>query len=126
MKCYYHRSVDAIAVCCACGKGLCCDCIKEGEGSATCKVACQGGQGRRVGQSAAILRTAAGALLPHIATYLLAGTIISYVGIVLMCNAKDETFPSVVGALVTVLGGAFVVGGIMFAVSAVKLRRMSK
>ena len=37
MKCYNHHDRDAFAVCHSCGKGLCLECLKKGNGVIVCK-----------------------------------------------------------------------------------------
>jgi hypothetical protein len=37
MKCFYHHTVDAIAKCKNCNKGLCNDCLIELENGIACK-----------------------------------------------------------------------------------------
>src|SRR5580704_1481128 len=41
MKCYTHRSSDAIAVCRSCGRALCPDCVAEVGLSCACKNRCE-------------------------------------------------------------------------------------
>jgi hypothetical protein len=41
MNCFNHRDRQAIAICKACGKGLCPDCIIEISGSVACKDICE-------------------------------------------------------------------------------------
>jgi B-box zinc finger len=41
MKCYIHRSSDAIAVCRSCGRALCPDCVSEVGLSCACKNRCE-------------------------------------------------------------------------------------
>ena len=41
MKCFTHRSLDAVAVCRSCGRALCPDCISEVGLSCACKSRCE-------------------------------------------------------------------------------------
>src|ERR1019366_8763075 len=41
MKCFTHRSSDAVAVCRSCGRALCPDCIAEVGLSCACKNRCE-------------------------------------------------------------------------------------
>ena len=41
MKCFTHRSSDAVAVCRSCGRALCPDCISEVGLSCACKSRCE-------------------------------------------------------------------------------------
>src|SRR5208283_5834379 len=41
MKCFTHRSSDAVAVCRSCGRALCPDCISEVGLSCACKNRCE-------------------------------------------------------------------------------------
>lgn len=41
MKCFYHPSVDAVATCKSCGRGLCRECIAEVGLSCSCRNRCE-------------------------------------------------------------------------------------
>ena len=41
MKCFTHETIDALAVCRSCGRGLCRDCITEVGLSCSCKGGCE-------------------------------------------------------------------------------------
>ncbi len=41
MKCFYHRDLDAVGVCKACGKGLCGACAEDVGGALACRETCQ-------------------------------------------------------------------------------------
>jgi hypothetical protein len=40
MNCFEHRGSDAVALCRACGKGLCRECIESGPAGVSCKGSC--------------------------------------------------------------------------------------
>jgi hypothetical protein len=40
MKCYYHPERDGVAVCKACGRGVCLECAKESEETVACQQSC--------------------------------------------------------------------------------------
>lgn len=41
MKCFYHPTVDAVAVCKSCGRALCADCIADVGLSCSCRNRCE-------------------------------------------------------------------------------------
>ena len=41
MKCYSHRTIDAIGICKSCQRGLCPDCVVEVGTSCSCKNRCE-------------------------------------------------------------------------------------
>lgn len=41
MKCFYHKSADAIAICKNCGRGLCIECAVEVGNAIACKNRCE-------------------------------------------------------------------------------------
>jgi hypothetical protein len=41
MKCFYHTTTNAIAICKNCGRGLCVDCAAEVENGIACKNRCE-------------------------------------------------------------------------------------
>ncbi len=41
MKCYVHRSADAVGVCRACGRGVCPDCAAEAGNAVACRQRCE-------------------------------------------------------------------------------------
>lgn len=72
MNCFYHKSVPAVGICRACGRGLCPDCIGDASRSLACKERCeedvshmQGAfsHAERVGRIALIMLPALGLIL---------------------------------------------------------------
>ena len=41
MKCYYHQTVDAVALCKSCSRALCAECISEVGLSCSCRNRCE-------------------------------------------------------------------------------------
>jgi hypothetical protein len=41
MKCFYHNSIDAVAICKNCSRGLCTECVSEVENGVVCKNRCE-------------------------------------------------------------------------------------
>ncbi|HTH46464.1 MAG TPA: hypothetical protein VMB21_03035 [Candidatus Limnocylindria bacterium] len=122
MKCFYHQTVDAVALCKSCNRALCPGCIAEVGLSCSCRNRCEAD----VATHNDLLERGRTAYQKTSATYLRSGVFMMVIGnafVIVGIHLLVRGVDVVLGLLPCIMGLLFVGWGISYLVSAKRMKQ---